>query len=72
MSQSTQDLETRDGLAHGLLQPAEGGTSAPDQVLADLRVANLARAIADGERIAMWALGAEALALVLREGPLDR
>ena len=63
--QLPQDVETRDDLAHGLLQ-SEGGTSAPEEALADLRLRNVAAAIASGDLLQHWQLGVDAVARCLR------
>ena len=52
--QLSHDRETRDALAP------------PDRVLADLRLANLAAAVANGDLLARWDLGVAAVTLCLR------
>ena len=65
-SQPAKDLQTRDSLAHGLPEPGEGGTSATDRALADLRLANVAAAVASGDLLARWELGVEAVTRCLQ------
>lgn len=51
--QLKHDSETRDGLVQ------------PDRALADLRLRNVAAAVASGDLLARWALGVEAVRVAL-------